>query len=103
MKAKLLYRRKILFLFFVFVIGVVMYFGNAINALFLSPFTKIGYTVADVFDVMLNGLRRTEEIRQLRIKNLIFEAERVLDENIKRENEELRAVLGRTHKETKLV
>lgn len=93
-----------------FAMGLVIYFGNNIHVLLLDgfrpvmdSFTKVGYVVTDVLDVFLHSSRRAEEIRQLRLKNHILETERVLDENIKRENEELRAVLGRKEDRTKLL
>ncbi|OGZ43877.1 MAG: hypothetical protein A2719_02850 [Candidatus Ryanbacteria bacterium RIFCSPHIGHO2_01_FULL_45_22] len=104
------YRRKTLSILLMFAIGLVLYFGNSIHALLLDgfrpvmySFTKMGYVVGDVLDVFLHSSRRAEEIRQLRLKNQILETERVFGENIKRENEELRAVLGRTEDRTKLV
>ncbi len=84
--------------------------GAYINAILLDSllpiarsFTKIGYTVADIFDVMLNGPRQAEEIHQLRIKNQMLEAERVFSDSIKKENEELRAVLRRKKEGSQLV
>lgn len=65
--------------------------------------TKTGYVISNVWDVFIHSSRRTEEIYQLRLKNHTLEAVRVLDENIKRENEELRAMLGREHEETQFV
>ena len=110
MKAKLWYRRKTPLILLVFVMGLVIYFGNNLNALLrdgfrpvMNSFTKVGYAVSDVLDVFLYSLRRAEEIRQLRARNQMLEAQFVISENTKRENEELRAVLGRVSEEAHVV
>lgn len=93
-----------------FVVGLVIYFGNNLNALLRDGFrpalnvsTKVGYVVSDVLDVFLHSSRRAEEIRQLRVKNQALEARLAISEDTKRENEELRAMLGRVPEEARVV
>ena len=110
MKARLWYKRKILIILFVFLMGFAVYTRTTIHAWLLdgfrpvmSSFTKAGYAVSNILDVFLHSSRRAEEIRQLRMKNRMLEAERALGEHIKRENEELRAMMGRENDETQFV
>lgn len=107
---KLWYRRKTLLVSLIFLAGLAIYFGNNLNALLRDGFrsimnvsTRVGYVVSDALDVFLHSSRRAEEIRQLRIRNRTLEARLAIGENTKRENEELRALLGRVPEEARVV
>lgn len=87
---------------FLFVLGIIAYAQRSMNAGLrdaVSPFlrfaTGAGRTAGDTGDIIFQSFARAEEIRRLRIQNQELEAQRAIDQYLKKQNEELRAALGR--------
>lgn len=69
-------------------------FLNVTNS-FISRALGVGRQGTDAVEILFRSSSRAEEIRNLRIEHKAFAARIVLLEDTKRENEELRAALGR--------
>lgn len=102
MKAKSWYKHKSVVVLFLFALGIIVYGERSINAGLrdvVSPLlrfaTGAGRVAGDMRDIIFQSLARAEEIRRLRIRNQELEAQRAIDQDLKKQNKELRAALGR--------